>query len=68
MRGRHFHILPPLLNEPQHATAIKCCLISGTVAGSYEGSKLRIVAHACAVSALPVIVIYLRIRHFKNRY
>ena len=25
MRGRHLYILPPLLNEPQHATAYNCC-------------------------------------------
>ena len=31
---------------------VKCCLILGSVAGSYGGSKLRIFAHKCAVSAL----------------
>ena len=31
---------------------IKCCLISGSVAGSYIGSKLGCFAHVCTVSAL----------------
>ena len=33
---------------------IKCCQILGPVAGSYGTSKLRVFAHACAVSALSI--------------
>ena len=31
MRGRHLHILPPLLNEPQHATATRVTVQSSTL-------------------------------------
>ena len=33
-------------------TNIKCCRILGSVAGSKGDSKLRVFAHACAISAL----------------
>ena len=31
---------------------MKCCEILGSVAGSFGGSKLRVFALACAISAL----------------
>ena len=31
---------------------MKCCLHSGSVKGKEVGSKLRVLAHVCAVSAL----------------
>ena len=44
-------------------TKYQCCQIFGSVAGNYRGLKLRIFAHACAVSALSLTVGLVAIRY-----
>ena len=55
-----------MINQEFKALGRKYCLISRSVAGSQGGSKLRVMAHACTVSALSNTTTYISKRQTDN--
>ena len=47
---------------------VKCCLISRSVAGSYDGSWSQVFTHACMVSALLVAPWFLKKLNINDTY